>query len=291
MIYPKTHPGREAIAGHYNTLDPFYRAIWGEHVHHGYWKTGKESVEAATFQLVELVAEQAQISPGAKVCDVGCGYGATARLLAKKWGAQVTGLTISQNQLNYAKEQTADPENPHFLLTDFLENTLPDNSFDVVISIESSEHMPDKEKFFSESLRLLRPGGRFVTCAWLSANQTRPWEEKLFLEPICREGRLPSLGSEIEYRQMMEKAGFHNIQYEELSDAVKKTWAICIKRTLKSFFTDSNLRKFILSEASHDRIFAKTLFRLWAGYFFKSMRYGIFSAIKRSTIVDSKSAF
>lgn len=280
MIYPKTHPGREAIAQHYNSLDPFYRAIWGEHVHHGYWKTGRESVETATFQLVELVAEQAQISPGTKVCDVGCGYGATSRLLATKWGAEVTGLTISQSQLEYAKQQTVNPKNPQFLLCDFLENTLPDHSFDVVISIESSEHMPDKEKFFFESLRLLRPGGRFVTCAWLSANQTRPWEEKLFLEPICREGRLPSLGSEIEYRKMMEMAGFENIRYEELSDAVKKTWAICIRRMVKSFFTDSTLRNFILDEAAHDRIFAKTLFRLWAGYFFKSMRYGIFSAVK-----------
>ena len=93
MIYPKTRQDRRTISAHYNDLDPFYRAIWGEHVHHGYWKTGHESVEMATFQLTELVAEQAEIFPGAHVCDVGCGYGATSRLLASHWKASVTALT------------------------------------------------------------------------------------------------------------------------------------------------------------------------------------------------------
>ncbi|HSX03571.1 MAG TPA: class I SAM-dependent methyltransferase [Rhabdochlamydiaceae bacterium] len=280
MIYPKTAQGRETIAAHYNDLDPFYRAIWGEHVHHGYWKTGRETVEVATFQLTELVAEQAQLFSGAHVCDVGCGYGATSRLLASNWGAKVTALSISAAQLAFAKSKSLNEENPNFLLCDFLENQLPDRSFDAVISIESSEHMVDKEKFFSESFRLLRKGGRFVTCAWLSATEPRPWEERLLLEPICREGRLPNMGSEVDYFEMMQNAGFQDIQFQDLSSAVKKTWSIIIRRTMKAFFTDPDLRAFVLNKEAGERIFAKTLFRLWGSFLFKSMRYGIFTAQK-----------
>lgn len=281
MIYPKEAQGPSTIATHYNDLDPFYRAIWGEHVHHGYWKTGRETVEVATFQLTELVAEKAHIFPGSSVCDVGCGYGATSRLLASHWGAKVTALSISEKQLEFARSKTPSAENPTFLLCDFLNNTLEDNSFDAVISIESSEHMVDKEKFFYESLRILRPGGRFVTCAWLSATDPKPWEEQLFLEPICREGRLPNMGSEIDYLQMMQKAGFQNIQFQDLSREVKKTWSIIIRRTMKAFITDPTLRAFVLNKEAGERIFAKTLFRLWGSFLFKSMRYGIFTAQKK----------
>src|SRR5690349_13484122 len=83
MISPRAEPSREDVATHYDGLDRFYREIWGEHVHHGLWKTGRETPEAATRQLIAEVAERAGIGPGAEVCDVGCGYGGTARVLAR----------------------------------------------------------------------------------------------------------------------------------------------------------------------------------------------------------------
>src|SRR5580700_11417964 len=67
------------VRSHYDELDPFYRELWGEHVHHGFWTTGTESPEIAARRLVELVAEKAQIKSGDLVLDIGCGYGAPAR--------------------------------------------------------------------------------------------------------------------------------------------------------------------------------------------------------------------
>ena len=55
--------------------------------------------------------------------------------------------------------------------------------------------MKDKLAFFTEVNRLLRPGGRFVVAAWLSREQPALWESKYLLEPICVEGRLPSMAS------------------------------------------------------------------------------------------------
>jgi len=280
MIYPHESQSAEEVAGHYNSLDKYYRKLWGEHVHHGFWKTGRETVLKATEQLIDLVIETGKIERDSKVCDVGCGYGATSRYLAKKKGAEVTSLTLSQSQWQYARLHDPESTNPHYLLGDFLHNTLPSNSFDVVLSIESSEHMVDKEKFFMEVNRILKPGGIFVTCAWLSANTPAPWEIKHLLEPICREGRLPSMGSENDYRQMMASAGLSKIQFEDISSSVKKTWAICSYRVTKGFFADSSIRKLLLNKNASDRVFAKTIFRIWMAYNTKSMVYGLLSAVK-----------
>src|SRR5260221_14417163 len=99
MIIPNTVQTAEAVARHYDALDRFYREIWGEHVHHGLWRTGRESPLRAVEALTHLVAERLELRAGQSVCDVGCGYGGTARLLADRWDCDVTGLTLSEKQL------------------------------------------------------------------------------------------------------------------------------------------------------------------------------------------------
>ena len=59
------------VAAHYDDLDLFYRTIWGTHVHHGYWKTGKENRQEAVLNLTRLVAKQAGVQAGDRVCDYG----------------------------------------------------------------------------------------------------------------------------------------------------------------------------------------------------------------------------
>ncbi|MFX8891546.1 hypothetical protein ABTN09_21320, partial [Acinetobacter baumannii] len=71
-----------SVALHNDELDAYYREIWGEHVHHGYWKTGRETPVQAVNALVDLLEEQLDLTAGRQVCDLGCGYGATARRLA-----------------------------------------------------------------------------------------------------------------------------------------------------------------------------------------------------------------
>src|SRR3954464_7954151 len=89
------------VAAHYDELDYFYRDVWGEHVHHGLWRTGKESRAEAVRQLVEVVADAAELKRGERVCDIGCGYGATARLLAAEWGVTVQAITVSPAQYEF----------------------------------------------------------------------------------------------------------------------------------------------------------------------------------------------
>ena len=241
MIHPKRMQTAAEVAGHYNSLDQFYRSLWGEHIHHGLWETGKETAQEATINLIELIAKMGEIKENTEVCDVGCGYGATARFLAKKYFAKMTALTISKVQWQYASIHDPESKNPRYILGDFLNNSLPSNAYGVVLSIESSEHMEDKQRFFEEVYRILKPGGCFITCAWLSAETPKKWEIDLLLEPICREGRLPSMGSESDYRHLMKRAGLQHVDFQDLSLSVRKTWSIYARRVAGNILTNKEM--------------------------------------------------
>jgi tocopherol O-methyltransferase len=235
--------------------------------------------EQGVLQLTELVAKNAGISVGARVCDIGCGYGATARLLASR-GAQVTGVTVSPAQYKFATEGNAGSSNPQFLLRDWMHNELPPDSFDAAIAIESSEHMPDLSAFFTEANRILRAGGRLVVCAWLAAEESSERARKSLLEPICREGRMPLMGTASEYRSLGERAGFTLEKSEDVSQSVARTWPAIVRRLLGKLVTQPRYLRFLFSRHASNRIFALTILRIWIAYRVGAMRYGVFTFVK-----------
>jgi len=269
MIVPRHAQSTAAVAHHYDELDPLYRELWGEHVHHGFWRTGRETPAEAVAALSDLVAETLAFGPGAKLVDIGCGYGATARRFADA-GASVTGLSLSAEQIAHAP--------PHdgvtLLRQDWLANGLPDGRFDGAYAIESSEHMVDKPAFFAQAARVLVPGGRLVVCAWLAADPVPRWQVDHLLRPICEEGSLPSMGTAAEYQAMAEAAGLRMRLHRDLSAEVARTWTICLRRFLAAFAMRADVRAKVLGAAN--RSFAFSLPRLILAYRTGAMRYGLF---------------
>jgi tocopherol O-methyltransferase len=269
----------EEVADHYEDLDRIYREVWGEHIHHGLWRTGRESTTEAVEQLVELVAEEAGLSAGCSAVDIGCGYGAPARQLAARYGARITGLTITSVQFRHAVAATP-TDNPRYLLRDWLANGLPDTSFDAAYAIESTEHMEDKARAFAEAFRVLRPGGLLAVCAWTAASPSRAWQQRHLLEPICREGRLPAMGTEADYRDLLAGAGFAIERVMDVSRQVRATWGICIRRASAKIFTDRLARAYLFNAASRNRDFLLTVGRIWLAYRTRAMRYLVWRARK-----------
>jgi tocopherol O-methyltransferase len=277
MIVPSRPMATPDVADHYDELDVFYREVWGEHVHHGLWRTGRESSARAAEQLVEHVAEALALREGEQVVDIGAGYGATARLLAQRRGVALTALTVSRAQLEFASREPA-VAGVRYLLRDWLHSELPGASADAALAIESTEHMMDKTAAFREAHRVLRPGGRLAVCAWIARETPPVWQVRHLLEPICREGRLTGMGTEAEYRSMLQEAGFTITRVEELSDAVKATWPRCARGVAVRLLRDARYRRFLLSRASRNRVFALTLLRIWTAYETGAMRYLLFVA-------------
>ena len=273
MIIPNVPQSAADVAGHYDELDAAYRTIWGEHVHHGYWRTGRESPEQAVEALIELVADRLDLAPGQEVVDIGCGYGASAAWLAAHHDVAVTGFTLSEAQWAIA---AARPGRLDFRLRDWLDNGLADARFDRAYAIESSEHMVDKARFFAEAARVLRPGGRLVVCAWLARTGAGRFAVRHLLEPICREGRLPSMGSREDYEALAAGAGFRPLGYDDISREVRRTWSICARRTVGRLFTDRDLRRLALASTTRNRSFLLSLPRLMLALRTGAMRYGLF---------------
>jgi tocopherol O-methyltransferase len=276
VIVPDIPQNAVAVADHYDELDPIYRRVWGEHVHHGLWATGRETPAEAVEALVGAVGDRLRLMPGEACIDIGCGYGSTARQLAVRHRVSVTGFTLSAEQAHYAAAHSV--PGVDIQLRDWLDNGLPDASANAAWAIESSEHMVDKPRFFDEARRVLSPGGRFVVCAWLADPDASGWKVRHLLEPICREGRLPSMGTREEYEAMALAAGFEIIGYEDVSDRVARTWTICARRLVKALLVNRETRRLALG--ARNRVFALSLPRLILAYRTGAMRYGIFTFSK-----------
>ncbi len=256
------------VARHYDTLDGLYRAVWGEHVHHGLWPSGDPA------DLARLVADRAGIGTGDRVADAGCGYGATARLLARERGASVVGFTLS------AAQAAAAPAAPgvELRVRSWLDNDLPDASCDAAIAIESLSHMTDPARAFGELGRVVRPGGRVVVVDWLAGPRRGPLADRLFAGPIAREGHLPTLPEPGAYVAALRAAGLTVLGWEDLSDRVWRTWLVVARRLAALVARDPAARAVVLDRANPERPFARSLARIPLAYRAGALRLGIIVA-------------
>ena len=282
MIYPREAQSAADVGGHYDELDETYRRIWGEHVHHGYWRTGRESDLEATEALVDLVAARLALAPGQKLVDIGCGYGASAEYLAARFDVDVTGFTLSEAQARIGRARRPARGRVEIRCHDWLDNGLADAVMDGAYAIESSEHMVDKARFFTEAFRVLKPGGRFAACVWLEGPDPSRFAVDHLLEPICREGRLPSMGSRADYEKLAADAGFVPRSYVDISREVRRTWTICAGRVARRLVTDPDFRRFAIDRGTKNRSFLLSVPRLILALRTGAMRYGVFGWEKRA---------
>jgi len=174
-INARKYISSDTVASAYDawTQDKLLERLWGEHIHLGFYPLGDKNIDfrQAKVQFVhELVKWSGldKLPKGSRILDVGCGIGGSSRILAKYYGFNVTGITISPAQVKRAKELTPFGLNCNFQVMDALDLKFEDGSFDAVWSVEAGAHMNDKVKFVDEMLRTLRPGGYLALADWNS---------------------------------------------------------------------------------------------------------------------------
>jgi tocopherol O-methyltransferase len=228
-----------------------------------------------------MAAGRARVGQGMRVCDIGSGYGATAGMLVEKFGAEVTAMTISPAQHAFASARCGDAANPRHLLGDWLRNELPDAFFDAALAIESSEHMTDKATFFAQAHRVLRPGGRLVVCAWLSADAPNARTRRWLLEPICRAGRMAQMRTFSDYERLAETAGFAVESAEDRSREVARTWPVIVRTFALKLLRQPGYARYLFNAHARNRVFALTILRIHLAYRTGAMRYGVFTLRKK----------
>ena len=179
----RRYTGSTSVADAYDrwTNDQLLERLWGEHIHLGHYGNPPRRPGALDFRKAksEFVHELVrwsgfdQLPRGASVLDVGCGIGGSARILARDYGLDVLGISISPAQVARATALTP-ASLPHcrFQVMDALDLALADGGFDAVWSVEACPHMPDKQRYADELLRVLRPGGRLAVADWNRRDQT-----------------------------------------------------------------------------------------------------------------------
>jgi tocopherol O-methyltransferase len=266
-----------SIREHYNRISFFYRALWGVHIHHGYWK-GDESPEQAQINLIARLAHRAGIPSGADVLDVGCGLGGSALWLAHHLECTVTGITISPVQAALANRRARRESlesRARFQVMDANRLALPANSFDAVWIVECSEHLADKPRFIDACAQVLRPGGRLALCAWLSAARPDDPRQAHLVAEVCHGMLCPGLAAAAEYVAWMRTAGFVDIEFEDATARVAQTWDHCIRIVRRPW-----LRAMLRFADAETRAFVASFPAMQEAYAVGAMTYGIFTARK-----------
>lgn len=237
----------QQIQQFYDASSGLWEDIWGEHMHHGYYGAdGKEQKERRTAQidLIEEVLQWSEVQQAENILDVGCGIGGSSLYLAQKFNANATGITLSPVQSGRASERAIEfglQDRTNFQVADALNMPFEDNSFDLVWSLESGEHMPEKQKFLQECYRVLKPGGKLILVTWCHRStdkSTLTADEKKHLEQIYDVYCLPYVISLPEYEEIARQLPLQNIRTADWSQAVAPFWNVVIDSafTPKAFF-------------------------------------------------------
>jgi cyclopropane fatty-acyl-phospholipid synthase-like methyltransferase len=166
VIHSNSH-NEDNIDEGYNRGNDWFRATLGETMVYtsGIYPTGKETLTEAQNYKIDYVADAIQLKPGEKVLDIGCGWGYVTNRLTEKYGANVTGVTLSKDQLAYGTELNKN-NGAQLLLQDAMRLKERDDVphvFDKIISLEMAEHVGIRryQEFLTMVNSLLKDDGVF----------------------------------------------------------------------------------------------------------------------------------
>ncbi len=279
--------GRRArVAAHYDELSPHYADLWGEHIHHGYYRRGDESRAEATRALVDRLVEDMGLPTGAAVLDVGCGIGGTAHLLAREHSCRVTGVTLSPVQACMAARRSEADGSPTFVVGDA--SSLPfvvgrpisapgerTGLFDAVLALEVLSHLERRDPFFAQLPGLLAAGGRVGIAAWLRASGLDRAAESRYIDPI-EEGMIVTLPTREEYEHLCADHGLELIRFRDVSAEVARTWDLCLE-----LVSAPAVWSLAMSRGRDTVAFVRTFRAMRAGFASGAFRYALIAAVTK----------
>lgn len=222
---------RRNISYHYDLGNEFYK-LWLDDTmtySSGLFLNGQESTESAQTAKYASLVDQMGARPGDHILEIGCGWGGFAEYAARERGLRVTGLTISKEQFNYARqriEKAGLSDLVSFKLQDYRDET---GSYDGIASIEMFEAVGEKYwPVYFETLRERLKPGKTATLQIITVSDQR-WEVykrgvDFIQKYIFPGGMLPSPAV---LRAQVEQAGLaveRSIEFGKSYDITLRRW-------------------------------------------------------------------
>lgn len=221
---------QEQIAEYYDRTQVHYQRAWDLNhslaMHYGYTDEVIKSFRPSLANMNAQMAKYAEIKTGESVLDAGCGVGGTAIFLAKTLGCQVTGISLSAEQVNQAK-QNAETNGLNHLLSfsqqNFNQTKFPDASFDVVWGLESVVHEENKSAFLKEAKRILKPGGRIILGEYIKAPRPLSEKEDALLNKWLAAWAVPPIVRLTDFEEAVEAVQFSEMRIKNITDHIRKS--------------------------------------------------------------------
>ncbi len=205
---------RANVAHHYDISDDLYGLFLDEDMQYScaYYTDPKMTLEDAQIAKKEHIGRKLRIEPGMKVLDIGCGWGGMAMTLARDFGVDVTGITLSENQLATAQRRATEAG-----LADKIEFRLQDyrhtkGQFDGVVSVGMLEHvgLPNFTTYFGKVAEVLAPDGAALIHTIGRTGPPAP-QSRWITKYIFPGGYVPSLS---DLAKPIEKSGLWQMDME-----------------------------------------------------------------------------
>lgn len=160
------------IQHHYDVGNDFYKTFLTDQLMAytcAFWFSPTDDLNKAQFNKVNTIIRKLNASPGQRILDVGCGWGQIADYIQKQTKTNVTGITLSKEQVKHIQNNV---KNITALLTHYNELNSP-NTYDRIYSIGMLEAVraANMDKFMQKMAESLKPGGRMVIHSITSAKQ------------------------------------------------------------------------------------------------------------------------
>ncbi|MFU8823926.1 class I SAM-dependent methyltransferase [Yoonia sp.] len=222
---------RKNISYHYDLGNEFYGLWLDETMTYSSAKfvTGQESMETGQIEKYKSMVDQMGVQPGDHVLEIGCGWGGFAEYAAKERGLRVTGLTISQEQHDYAVKRLADAGLSDMVTIKMQDYRDEKGVYDGIASIEMFEAVGEKywPVYFETVRERLKPG-KNATLQIITVEHRRWHVYKRGVDFIQKYifpgGMLPS---PVVLREQIEKAGLQvagSIEFGESYSQTLRRW-------------------------------------------------------------------
>ncbi|WP_299864611.1 cyclopropane-fatty-acyl-phospholipid synthase family protein [uncultured Hoeflea sp.] len=231
------------IAYHYDVSNAFYRLFLDDQMVYtcGYCTNWDNDIHQMQTDKLEMICRKLRLKPGDKMLDIGFGWGSLALYAAANFGVHVTGVTLSENQLEYAQakaEQLGLADKVNFVLIDYAKVA---GEFDKISSIGMHEAIgiDNYPTYYSTIARVLKPGGIYLHHAI-----TRPAKKdaktfrkknkefKLLTKYIFPGGELDHIGNTV---TMLEQHGFEVHDVENWREHYQRTCRLWHDRLLANY--------------------------------------------------------